>query len=264
MILFVGRLEAENSFTMLDATLYLNKPDLSVYGFKDVKVVYQAEFWVKNRDNLDNLPRNARIQRVEKIVRKHNPDYVVLDVEHWKIRVPDKKIVSESLRKYKSVYYMVKEVLPDYNLGFYRLVPNVDYHRALKGKGSPQYNQWQTDNDRMKELAGMVDVLYPSLYTFTSDRDEWKQYATEQISEARRLANGKPVICFLWPRYHNSNKVLGDRFIPRDHWRDQLELVKDLADGFVIWDGKRQQWPEDMEWWDETKLFIKENFNKPE
>ncbi|MFK5950493.1 MAG: hypothetical protein QM500_17205 [Methylococcales bacterium] len=264
LILFTGPADAKKPFIMLDATLFLNKPDLSIYGFDDVKVISQWELWIKGKNSLENLPRDERIKEVTKRVHKLQPDYVVLNVEHWPIRTTDKKVVSQSLNNYKSVYRMVKTSLPEYKIGFYRLVPNVDYNRANKGKGTPQYLQWQKDNDRMKGLAGMVDVIYPSLYTFTSGREKWKQYATEQISEARRLANGKPVICFLWPRYHNSNKLLGGKFLPRELWRDELELVLELADGFIIWDGKRHQWPENMAWWNETKLFIKENFNKPQ
>jgi Hyaluronidase. len=121
------------------------------------------------------------------------------------------------------------------------------------------------ENDRIISLAQTVDVFYPSLYTFYTDKAGWVEYATAQISEARRLANGKPVFAFLWPQYHNSNRLLKCQFLPADYWQLQLETVSKLADGVVIWGGwdvcnskgKALQWNDNAKWWQVTKAFIK-------
>ena len=57
------------------------------------------------------------------------------------------------------------------------------------------------ENDQLRPLAGAVDILFPSLYTFYTDQGGWVRYAYAQIAEARRNANGKPVYVFYGQQY---------------------------------------------------------------
>jgi hypothetical protein len=90
----------------------------------------------------------------------------------------------------------------------------------------------------------LVDALFPSIYTFYTDRQGWVTYAIAQITEAKRKAKGKPVYAFLWPQYHESNLLLGLRPLDSDYWELQLNTVAQHADGVVIWGGWGANGPE--------------------
>ena len=113
---------------------------------------------------------------------------------------------------------------------------------------------WAEANDALKGLASHVDVIYPSLYTFYDDPEGWKKFAKANLQEAKRY--GKPVYAFLWPMYHDSNKLLSGKPIPADVWRMQLETCLEYADGVVIWGGYKELWNEEAGWWKETKAFL--------
>jgi hypothetical protein len=112
------------------------------------------------------------------------------------------------------------------------------------------------ENDQLRSLAGAVDVFFPSLYTFYPDQAGWKKYAIAQIEEARRYGGGKPIYVFLWPQYHESNRILGGSYLPADYWLLELETAREYADGIVLWSGS-SKWDEDAPWWKVTKEFVK-------
>ena len=39
-------------------------------------------------------------------------------------------------------------------------MPIRDYWRAIKGEGSEEYMEWQAENDKLKLLANVVDVIF--------------------------------------------------------------------------------------------------------
>jgi hypothetical protein len=142
-------------------------------------------------------------------------------------------------------------------IGYYGVPPIRDYWRALDPPNSQPYRAWQSANDQLQPLANAVDALFPSLYTFYDDQDGWTQYAIANLSEARRLARGKPVYAFIWPQFHNSNPVLGLKLIPGEFWALQLQTIAQHADGVVIWGGWQVLWDENAEWWQATRQFLR-------
>src|SRR5262249_4133499 len=104
---------------------------------------------------------------------------------------------------------------------------------------------------------------FPSLYTYYPDQAGWVAYAKANLSEARRLAPGKPVYCFLWPQYHDSS-TLAYQFLPVDYWKLQLQTCRQYADGIVILgcvgkDGKMNgwlTWDDNAPWWQATIQFV--------
>jgi hypothetical protein len=61
---------------------------------------------------------------------------------------------------------------------------------------------------------------------------------------------------FLWPQFYQISKVI--EYLPRDHWRVELETALQYADGVVIWGGTGQTWDNNAPWWLETQKFLKE------
>jgi hypothetical protein len=252
---------SQKPFPVFDATLYSKKPDLAAYGISPITVVYAQQFgpqWFKQIDLLPSSESVASVAHEAKL--KGHP--VVVDIEHWPLKgSPD--IVQDSLRKYMTVLQWFRGIAPGTSPGYYGAPPIRDYWRAIKNGATPEYRSWQDENDKIRLLADAVDIFYPSLYTFYPDREGWKKYAIAQIEEARRYGSGKPVYVFLWPQYHDSNRILGGRYLPEDYWQLELETAQQYADGIVIWGGwdlksnRKAQWDDNAPWWKVTKEFMK-------
>jgi hypothetical protein len=183
--------------------------------------------------------------------------FIVLNIERLPVVGAD-ATVQKSIDVLIEAVTSAKSVAPAAKFGYYSLIPNRDFFRAIQGKNSAKYHAWQAENDRLKAVATVVDFTCPSLYTFYDDVPSWKTFAIEQIDEARRLAPGKPVFPFVWPRFHESNKKLANAYIPAGFWTAQLALVKAKADGLVLWGGYQENWNEGAAWWSATKNFINE------
>lgn len=248
-------------FPVFDATLYSKKPDLSAYGLSPITVVYAQQFGPQWFKQIDLLPSSELVTSVAREAKlKGHP--VVVDIEHWPLK-GSPGIVQDSLRKYMTVLQWFRGAAPELSPGYYGVPPLRDYWRAIKNQTSQEYRSWKDENDKIHSLADAVDIFYPSLYTFYPDQDGWRKYAIAQIEEARRYGSGKPVYVFLWPQYHESNRILGGRYLPEDYWRLELETAKQYADGIVIWGGwdlksnRQAKWDDNAPWWTVTKEFMK-------
>ncbi len=247
-------------FVVFDGLLYADKPNLALVGIQPISITYAGQFgkdWFKTATR---LPDKEVVQRVA-LESKAKAGYVVIDIEHWPL-TGDSAQVESSLSRYITVLQWIKEAVPELVTGYYGAPPLRDYWRAIRPPLSKEWESLSTDNDRLRSLAGAVDVLFPSLYTFYADQGAWVRYAYGQIAQARRCANGKPVYVFLWPQYHDSNRTLSGTYLPVDYWRLELETARQYADGIVLWGGwgknnRPAQWDEEAGWWKVTKDFMK-------
>ena len=251
-------------FEVFDGTAYVGKPDMSAYGVKPVHIVYSARFWPEGK-GMDRLPLKGNVLRAASDADRRGM-LTVLDVEQW----PLSRVSSDQLEKNLSMYQTVLDWFrggaPRLQVGYYGHAPIGDYWRAIRGPDDRGYNDWQRENDRIGALAAKVDVLYPSLYTAKPDQEGWVKVAVENIKEARRLANGKPVYVFLWPLYDDNpatEKHMVHTYVGNDFWTLQLKTAKVYADGAIIWGGwdlknnKPMIWDDSAAWWKVTKEFMK-------
>jgi len=252
-------LPSPKPFLVFDGTLYSDKPDLSAYGIRPITLAYAGKFgpdWYKHADWLPDLHAVQAVAR-EAQQKGH---VVVLDIEHWPLKgSPDS--VRDSQTKYMTVLEWFRKAAPGLSVGYYGAPPLHEYWRAIKDTSNEERRSWMEENDQVRSLAGAVDILFPSLYTFYPDQAGWMKYAIAQIDEARRYGTGKPVYVFLWPQYHESNRILGGHFLPADYWLLELETAKKYADGIVIWDGwgsdnRPAKWDDSASWWEKTKEFM--------
>lgn len=268
-----GHPPVSGDFRFYDATLYKGKPDLGRYGIIDIPVVYVSRIW-KGWKNMNDRQRSALPDRLGVLETARSVHSVsgraVIDVEHWDIRARGREI-HENVGKYVQLLEWFREGNPDIEWGYFARPPVRDYKRSILGRDHHKYFRWQKMNDALKPLAKLADIIYPSLYTRYNSPSEWQEYARQNIAESRRLAGGKPVIVFLWPRFKKSDQSYSLEYIPADFWRLQLETVYELADGLVIWGGwdsrkgGRAIWSEQLVWWQELKRFLKEKaINKVE
>jgi hypothetical protein len=249
-------------FMVFDATMYTDKPDLSVYGIQPMTVTYTGEMggqfgsaWWKQIERLPDKVHVQELARQASVKTKR----IVLDIEHWPL-AGDSLEVQKSLSKYMTVLQWVKEAAPGMAVGYYGAPPLADYWKSTKPPTSKEFRSYSLENDRLRPLAEAVDILLPSLYTFYTDRGGWVRYAYAQIAEARRYGNGKPVYVFLLPQYHDSNPTLKSAYLPPDFWRLQLQMAKQYADGIIIWGGwggkAPMKWDNKAAWWSVTKEFM--------
>jgi hypothetical protein len=243
------------TFRIFDATLYKDKPNLAAHGIEPIYVIY-AQFLYEGNKLDAGLPSRRKVRQVAgDLVTQAR--LVVVDIEHWPMTGND-EAVAESVTKFETVIDWLRTEHSALKLGFYGLFPIRDYWRAIKGQGSKDYLKWQSENERFRAILAGVDAVFPSLYTFYPDRQNWVRFAIEQIREARRFE--KPVYVFLWPQYHESNRLLGEKYLPDDFWKLQLETARKYADGIVIWGGWAgkgpAQWDERAAWWRVTKDFM--------
>lgn len=258
-------------FKIYDGTLYQNKPDMREYGIVEIPMVYVSKIW-KGWKDMNSKQRSALPQRavVREIAKSVNPSdgSVIVNVEHWNIRAKGSEL-QENVTKYVQLLEWFKQDNPKVKWGYFARPPVRDYNRSILGPEHYKYRRWQRMNDGLKPLAEVVDIIYPSLYTRYNDPASWREYAKQNIAESRRLADGKPVIAFLWPQFKKSDQNYSQEYIPAGFWREQLETVYEYADGVVIWGGwdvKRRgkaDWSEDLAWWQVLKRFIRDKGIQP-
>lgn len=248
-------------FEIFDATLFKEKPDIQQYGIKPLEDI--SHFWEKG-ESQEELPSESRIKNIA-VKRALGASHAFINIEHWPLKgEPD--LVYKNIVKYRNAIEWVKEAIPETQVGLYSMFPGRDYWRATKGIGTPEYKQWQKENNALSTLAhSSVDIIFPSLYTFYPDKSGWVEYAIANIKEARRYGTGKPIYVFLWPQYHNSNRLLRGQYIDKGFWKLQLLTAYKYADGIVIWGGWNEKWNDTAPWWKGTKEFMNEvDINVPE
>ena len=218
-----------------------------------------SDLWT-NSETRDEVPR---WERVREIIQEETPgNLLVIDIEHWPLR-GDKAVVRESTRKYIETLERFRAAAPSWKIGLYSMVPQRAYWQAVAPENSLRYRRWQRDNDAVQPIAEQADIIFPSLYTFYPYQSDWVRYAAANLREARRIAPGKPIYCFLWPQYHDSTWRAYE-FLPVGYWKEELRTCRRLADGIVIWggvgDGGRMNgwlpWDGDAQWWQATVDFV--------
>jgi hypothetical protein len=161
---------------------------------------------------------------------------------------------------------------PELQKCHYSEVPARNYWAPQYATNEPEWLTYQANNDDIKVIADRMDCLMPSLYTFYANASDenlgepsivpdsllpdgerndlakdhvagWEKYIRGNVSEARRIADGKAVYCVLWPRYHDSNvqrrsdgKRIRYQILNQGFFEFQLGLVRELCDGLMIWD----------------------------
>lgn len=243
------------NFRVYDSLFYPNKPQI---GMTPIMVTGRG-YW-KGTDY--SKPDEAACRKLAREVTAQKFSWFVVDIENWEtdIRKVPKEEVRETIEKMRLVVRWMKSERPGLKVGVYGLPPIRDYWTPVQGK-SDAIAAWKAANEFFKPLAQDVDFIAPSLYTFYNDVNGWKTYALANIAEAKRF--GKPVLPFLWARYHPSNRLSKLQFISGDYWRTQLETVRNSGvEGVILWDWSGFSDPPqaidtNADWWKETTAFVK-------
>jgi len=257
------------TFGIYDSLLFIGKPDLSPYGFKRSRTVYESELWPSKADRI--TPNEAAVRSKARAVLAEGvtPSVpVILDVEHYSTDIrldlsqihSDTSIVDANIRKLERIIGWFKHEAPKLEVGFYGVAP-VDLGLPVTGQhpgNDTEMAIWETANSYLIKFATHLDAIYPSLYTSTTDRAKWVAAARRYISEAKRIGAGKPVRPFIWPQYHDVMRhPLALTYVDYDYWMLQLTTIRDAgASGIVFWGGYQKQWDDTQAWWRATLDFI--------
>ncbi|HEX2973061.1 MAG TPA: hypothetical protein VHP11_12055 [Tepidisphaeraceae bacterium] len=274
---------AQKMFAVYEDTYFVNKPDLSGYGIEKPIVTGNSFFW--RADNPAGgydltVPNEAATRNIARMASDAGK-LLVIDIERWPvdIRTSSPAEVQVTMQKLGQIADWVHSERPDVKLGFYGVGPLRDYWTPVQYWGAMEnsedrwyrqhlplfeslYLKWQAANDFLKPLMDKADCVIPSLYTFYENQTDWVRYAKGNLEQAKRY--GKPVIPFIWMSYHNSTGLIGQD-LSAEYWQLQLNTVRELADGVVIWGGMKysrdsqpvaQTWDEQASWWTVTKSFI--------
>jgi hypothetical protein len=228
---------------------FVDIPDLTALGFRDVTVVYTGELWPRTASKTEPDLRFISETTIPRI-RRRPADLVILDVEHWDLSDVGEATLERNIDRYVSMLETFRHELPNVRLGLYGMLPIRSYWIPVGGDPA-KLRDWRLSNQRLRRLGDAVDVIFPSLYAFYDDIDGWLTYASANIAEARCYQ--KPVFAFIWPQYHKSRELIGGAF-----WRLQLETIFKHADGMVVWSPAKgkQRWNPDAPWWLQTVDFL--------
>src|SRR5215211_8980556 len=257
------------TFGLYDSLLFARKPDLSPFGFKRSRTVYQHELWPPKADY--TTPNEAAVRSKARAVLAEGVTAavpVILDVEKYSVDVrldiyhlnPNTSTVDANILKLRQIIGWFKNEAPTLKVGFYDVAGPVG---GLPVTGQEPATDaelaiWRTANSYLIPFVTHVDALYPSLYTSTTDRAKWVATAQRIISEAKRIGPGKPVRPFIWPQYHDVMRgPLALTYIDYDYWMLQLTTIRNAGvSGIVFWGGYQTPWDDTQDWWRATLDFI--------
>jgi hypothetical protein len=258
----------DETFDLYDSLLFIGKPNLSRYGFKLARTVYENELWPPKRSAIPNetaVRSKARAVLAEGVTAAVP---VILDVEQYSVDVrldishinPDTSTVDSNILKLEQIIGWFKNEAPTLQVGFFDVAAPVD---GLPVTGQAPANDaelaiWKRANSYLIQFVTHVDALYPSLYTSVTDQAKWVADARRCISEAKRIGAGKAVRPFIWPQYHDvMRSPLAGTYIDYDYWMLQLTTIRDAgASGTIFWGGYQTPWDETQGWWHATLDFI--------
>lgn len=253
---------ASQDFIVFDGMHLRNKPaEIAEAGLVPIKIIYARPIFGENPRRLRragsmDLPSRERVSRIARRISREGHRWAIIDIEHWPLRGRNR--VGRSLENYMTVLEWFREAAPEVEWGYYGVVPQRNDLFVMRPRSTRRHQAWMRANDHFGSLANSVDALFPTIYVKRdTDPERWVELAERYIAEARRLNPGAPVYPFLWPQYHDGS----GRPIEPDFWRLQLETVRRLADGAVIWHTGRYRWDSGAPWWQETKEFMQELAN---
>lgn len=247
---------AQEPFIVTHSMVYQGGVDLTKFGVKANPIIYER--YLLPSKTSDDTASKEELQKVLSAVTP-GPMPVVLDIERWPTSVIEPEGKRRNAEKLVDVLKKLREIRPDLKYGYYGELPPRASWPQFDVNPAAKRAAWAASNDRMKrDLAPYVDAVFPSLYTFYDDPRGWEAYAEIMLLESKKF--GKPIYCYLWPRFHPSNKKMSGKLISPTYWRIQLDTCRRLADGIVIWDNApKELWDPQAVWWKETEAFLKAN-----
>lgn len=259
----------EKKFLLYDRLAYPGKPDLSVDGLLPIKLIYEIGLLTEGKIDMEKI--NKRIKEANEAGIKA----VSTDIESWYWgRKYSNASLKDSLNK---VFDAFRAGIEGANVGNYgvpigtlNIARNVE---SMAGKTNEEIiSIWKERNIRL-EAGEVSDVLYPSLYIYSPDVDQWIEDLKTTVEYIRTYYPDKKIVGYIWPQYYdwktNPNYM---QFITEEKFLQMLEAAYEHIDGVVLWaHGRDTDNKTKVNWEDERvqaiyraiKTFVsKHNLNK--
>src|SRR6516225_1192933 len=156
---------------LYDSLLFIGKPDLSRYGLKRVRTVYENELWPPKRSA---IPNEAAVRSKARAVLAEGVTAavpVILDVEQYSVDVrldishinPDTSTVDVNILKLEQIIGWFKNEAQTLQVGFYD-VPAPVIPLPVTGQHPANDTEWAISEKATSYLIPFVthvDALYP-------------------------------------------------------------------------------------------------------
>lgn len=228
----VGNQNGKKEFVVYDRLAYPGKPDLTSDGLSPIKLIYEAHLLTDGQIDMDKI--NARIAEAN----EEGIKAVSTDIESW---YWGGKYSNESLKDSLSkVFDAFRSGIEGANVGNYgvpigtlNIARNVE---SMAGKSEEEIlSIWKERNNRL--AAGEAsDVLYPSLYIYSPDIEQWIEDLKITVEYIRTYYPDKKIVGYIWPQYYDwKTNPHYMQFIPEDKFLQMLEAAYEHIDGVVLW-----------------------------
>ena len=212
----------EKEFVVYDRLAYPGKPDLSSDGLSPIKLIYEAGLLTDGRIDMDKI--QTRIKEANEAGIKA----VSTDIESWYWgRKYSNASLKDSLNK---VFDAFRAGIENVSVGNYgvpigtlNIARNVE---SMAGKTNEEIvSIWKESNIRL-EAGEVSDVLYPSLYIYGPDIEQWIEDLKTTVEYIRTYYPDKKIVGYIWPQYYdwktNPNYM---QFITEEKFLQMLEAA---------------------------------------
>lgn len=206
-----------------------------------VKYLDEGQFLGKEPYTFDPIKLKNDIERA--IPSSSESGMAYIDLETYISEIRDKGTQIESFQKsiklYIDVIKFAKKLRPNIKWGYYAIP-----HTTYWGRTQDFYGKLKKIEPLLKEC----DILFPSLYIFYDEHDkgvalENEKYVIENTKEMIKVGQyyKKPVVVFVWHRYHPSNDKFGLQSLPDNVFLTHVERIASTShqgkkvDGIVWW-----------------------------
>lgn len=212
------------------------------FNLTKVQFVNDAQFFGKEPYTFDPKLLTKEIERAVPNPNEKGIAYIDLegkyldDIMNMGTQI---KSFQKSLKLYIEVIQFAKKMRPNTKWGYYYIPYTTYWNRSHNFYGKLK---------KIEPLIKECDVLFPSLYTFYEEKDnnfalENEKYVIENTKEMIKVSQyyHKPILVFVWHRYHPSNKKVGSDSLPEKVFLTHIERIVKTSyqgkkvDGIVWW-----------------------------
>jgi hypothetical protein len=222
----------EKEFVIYDCLFYPGKPDLTADGLQKIKLVYESHLLTGGLIDMDKV--NARIKEVNDAGLK----VISTDIESWYWK---EECTSEYMRdSLAKIYDAFRAGIEGVSLGNYGLplgtLNIARYVESMVGKTEEELCAALMDDNKRLEAAGISDVLYPSLYIYGPDIDQWIADLRTTVEYAKVHFPDKKIVGYIWSQYYDwKTSPYYMQFISEEDFLKMLEASYEYLDGVILW-----------------------------
>lgn len=222
----------EKEFVVYDCLFYPGKPDLTADHLHKIKLVYESRILT------DGLIDMEKIAAVINEANKDGLKVISTDIESWYWKDEcTSSYMRDSLAK---IYDAFRAGIEGVSLGNYGLplgtLNIARYVESMADKTEEELCAALMDDNKRLEAAGISDVLYPSLYIYGPDIDQWVRDLKTTVDYARAHFPDKRIVGYVWSQYYDwKTSPYYMQFISEEDFLKMLEASYEYLDGVVLW-----------------------------